>query len=49
MKDIRLCEGSEEIYARSKAILIEKACIYEINTGSSIFIDEAYHSLSRIA
>lgn len=39
MKQIKLCEGVSNIYAQGHSILAESACIYEVNSSNSVFID----------
>lgn len=40
LKQIRLCQSPEEIYAVGHAILSESACIYEINPFKTCVIDQ---------
>ena len=41
LKQIKLCEGSSNIYTHGHTILAESACIYEVNSSHSVFIDPA--------
>ena len=39
LKQIKLCEGASNIYSYSHTILASSACIYEVNSSHSLFID----------
>lgn len=39
LKQIKLCQSPEEIYAVGHAILSEAACVYEINPGKICVVD----------
>ena len=36
---MKLCEGASSIYTHGHTILAESACIYEVNSSHSVFID----------
>ena len=39
LKQIKLCEGSSNIYTHGHNILAESACIYEVNSSHTVFLD----------
>ena len=39
MKQVKLCQGTEDIHSVSRSLLSESACIYEINPLKMLVID----------